>query len=51
MSLQRFPDQCTGILCSSGKDHSETAVVDVGCGSRHTVCLTQVNILPYIISY
>jgi len=26
-----------------GKTSSESAVVDVGCGSRHTVCLTQGN--------
>lgn len=29
----------------SGKNSSETAVVNVGCGSRHTVCLTQGNCL------
>ena len=27
----------------SGKTSAESSVVDVGCGSRHTVCLTQGN--------
>lgn len=27
----------------SGKTAAESAVIDVGCGSRHTVCLTQGN--------
>ena len=30
-------------IISSGKTAAESAVIDVGCGSRHTVCLTQGN--------
>lgn len=28
---------------SSGKNGSESSVIDVGCGSRHTVCLSLGN--------
>jgi len=33
------------LVSISGKTAAECAVTDVGCGSRHTVCLTQGNIL------
>jgi len=31
------------LVSISGKTAAESAVIDVGCGSRHTVCLTQGN--------
>lgn len=31
------------LVSISGKTSAESSVVDVGCGSRHTVCLTQGN--------
>jgi len=31
------------LVSISGKNAAESAVIDVGCGSRHTVCLTQGN--------
>jgi len=31
------------LVTISGKTAAESAVIDVGCGSRHTVCLTQGN--------
>lgn len=38
--------QPTPMLVSiGGKNESECAVVDVNCGSRHTVCLTKGNVL------
>jgi len=31
------------LITISGKNNSEASVLDVGCGSRHTVCLTEGN--------
>ena len=38
-----YPYSNVPVCLFSGKNGSESSVVDVGCGSRHTVCLTLGN--------